>query len=129
MAEFVVIGQNIVNAMTNEELENQSNSTNVSNVYFDAYFKDGENTTHSKESDLDEEETLIVNINVKNTGSIENGKIKIYDMKPNLNYEAFKNLKNYELFKKVHPVGETIEWETGEDVNPEDLYYNSIEVK
>ena len=76
MAEFVVIGQNIVNAMTNEELENQSNSTNVSNVYFDAYFKDGENTTHSKESDLDEEETLIVNINVKNTGSIENGKIK-----------------------------------------------------
>lgn len=77
MAEFVVIGQNIVNAMTNEELENQSNSTNVSNVYFDAYFKDGENTTHSKESDLDEEETLIVNINVKNTGSIENGKIKI----------------------------------------------------
>ena len=59
----------------------------------------------------------------------ENGKIKIYDMKPNLNYEAFKNLKNYELFKKVHPAGETIEWGTGEDVNPEDLYYNSIEVK
>ena len=51
MAEFVVIGQNIVNAMTNEELENQSNSTNVSNVYFDAYFKDGENTKHSKEID------------------------------------------------------------------------------
>lgn len=59
----------------------------------------------------------------------ENGKIKIYDMKPNLNYESFKNLKNYELFKKVHPAGETIEWETGKDVNPEDLYYNSIEVK
>lgn len=59
----------------------------------------------------------------------ENGKIKIYDMKPNLNYEVFKNLKNYELFKKVHPASETIEWETGEDVNPEDLYYNSIEVK
>lgn len=50
----------------------------------------------------------------------ENGKIKIYDMKPNLNYEAFK---------RVHPAGETIEWETGEDVNPEDLYFNSKEVK
>ena len=59
----------------------------------------------------------------------ENEKVKIYDMKKNLDYEAFKNLKNYELFKKVHPAGETIEWETGEDVNPEDLYYNSIEVK
>ena len=93
MAEFVVIGQNIVNAMTNEELENQSNSTNVSNVYFDAYFKDGENTTHSKESDLDEEETLIVNINVKNTGSIENGKIKINN--PNFKIEKEKISNQY----------------------------------
>lgn len=93
MAEFVVIGQNIVNAMTNEELENQSNSTNVSNVYFDAYFKDGENTTHSKESDLDEEETLIVNINIKNTGSIENGKIKINN--PNFKIEKEKISNQY----------------------------------
>lgn len=93
MAEFVVIGQNIVNAMTNEELENQSNSTNVSNVYFDAYFKDGENTTHSKESDLDEEETLIVNINIKNTGSIENGKIKINN--PNFKLEKEKISNQY----------------------------------
>ena len=93
MAEFVVIVQNIVNAMTNEELENQSNSTNVSNVYFDAYFKDGENTTHSKESDLDEEETLIVNINVKNTGSIENGKIKINN--PNFKIEKEKISNQY----------------------------------
>lgn len=93
MAEFVVIGQNIVNAMTNEELENQSNSTNVSNVYFDAYFRDGENTTHSKESDLDEEETLIVNINVKNTGSIENGKIKINN--PNFKIEKEKISNQY----------------------------------
>ena len=93
MAEFVVIGQNIVNAMTNEELENQSNSTNVSNVYFDAYFKDGENTTHSKESDLDKEETLIVNINVKNTGSIENGKIKINN--PNFKIEKEKISNQY----------------------------------
>ena len=66
---------------------------NVSNVYFDAYFKDGENTTHSKESDLDEEETLIVNINVKNTGSIENGKIKINN--PNFKIEKEKISNQY----------------------------------
>ena len=29
-------------------------------------------------------------------------------------------------FKKVHAAGETIEWETGEDVSPESLYINSI---
>lgn len=56
----------------------------------------------------------------------ENGERRIYDMKPNFKYEAFKKLENYELFKKVHPAGETIEWETGEDVNPEDLYCNSV---
>lgn len=56
----------------------------------------------------------------------ENEEHRVYDMKPNLNYEAFEKLKDYELFKKVHAVGETIEWETGEDVSPESLYINSI---
>ena len=49
-------------------------------------------------------------------------------MKKNLKYECFKELKNYEIFKKVHPRGVTIEWENGVDVNPDDLYYNSIEL-
>lgn len=58
----------------------------------------------------------------------ENGEKRIYDMKPNFKYEAFRELEDYELFKKVHPAGETIEWETGEDVSPESLYLNSIKV-
>lgn len=56
----------------------------------------------------------------------ENNEERIYDMKPNLEYEAFKKLKDYNLFKKVYAAGETIEWETGEDVSPESLYLNSI---
>lgn len=56
----------------------------------------------------------------------ENDEHRIYDMKPNLKYEAFQKLRDYELFKKVHPAGETIEWETGEDVSPENLYLHSI---
>lgn len=56
----------------------------------------------------------------------ENGEHRIYDMKPNLKYQAFIKLKDYKLFKKVHPAGETIEWDTGEDVSPESLYLNSI---
>lgn len=55
----------------------------------------------------------------------ENGEKRIYDMKPNFKYEIFKKLKDYELFKKVHSVGETIEWETGEDISPDSLYYDS----
>ena len=56
----------------------------------------------------------------------ENNEQRIYDMKPNLQYKAFQKLKDYELFRKVHAAGETIEWETGEDVSPESLYLNSI---
>jgi len=37
-------------------------------------------------------------------------------------------LENYDLFRKVHPAGETIEWETGEDVCPERLYFDSVKV-
>lgn len=57
-----------------------------------------------------------------------NGEKKVYDMKKNLKYECFKELKNYEIFKKVHSRGVTIEWENGVDVNPDDLYYNSVEL-
>lgn len=59
----------------------------------------------------------------------ENGEKRIYDMKPNLKYEAFQKLKDYKLFRKVHAEGETIEWETGEDVSPESLYINSVKEK
>lgn len=59
----------------------------------------------------------------------ETGEKKIYDMKKNLEYECFKNLKDKKLFKTVKPAGVTVEWATGEDVNPDDLYFNSILVK
>ena len=55
---------------------------------------------------------------------------KIYDMKKLIKEEPFyKKLKSMEYFKKVKPRGETIEWENGEDVCPEDLYYNSKLIK
>lgn len=59
----------------------------------------------------------------------ETGEKKLYDMKKNFKYECFKNLKNKNIFKTVKAVGETIEWETGEDINPEDLYFNSEIIK
>jgi len=59
-----------------------------------------------------------------------NGEEKIYDMKDTIEtIEYFKNLKNRKYFENVKPRGDTIEWENGEDVAPENLYYNSIPVK
>lgn len=58
----------------------------------------------------------------------ENGEEKIFDVKPYLEYEAFKKLKNKELFKKVKVGGLSIEWSTGEDICPDELYNNSKKV-
>lgn len=59
----------------------------------------------------------------------DNGEEKIYDMKPLLNHKFYQGLKDKERFKKVKPDGISIEWETGEDVAPENLYYDSVPVK
>lgn len=43
--------------------------------------------------------------------------------------DDYKKLKNKDYFAKVKPRGETVEWEEGEDVCPEKLYYDSIDYK
>lgn len=56
------------------------------------------------------------------------GEEKVYDMTKcieEINY--YQKLKKREYFEKVKPRGCTVEWEEGEDVCPENLYYKSIE--
>ena len=50
---------------------------------------------------------------------------KIYDMKKNLEYDFYKNLKNIAYFRLVKSAGITVEWPNGEDVDPNELYNNS----
>ena len=42
--------------------------------------------------------------------------------------EYYNKLKNREYFKNVKPRGDTIEWENGEDVAPEKLYFDSVPI-
>lgn len=56
----------------------------------------------------------------------KNGEEKIYDMKENLKYKFYQNLKEINNFKNVYISGINIEWKTGEDIAPENLYYDSI---
>lgn len=59
-----------------------------------------------------------------------NGEEKIYDMKESIEKNKYFNkLKNRKYFKNVKPRGDTVEWENGEDVAPEKLYYESIPIK
>lgn len=59
----------------------------------------------------------------------ENGEEKIFDMEKYINQKFYQKLKNRKYFENVRSLGNTIEWENGEDVAPENLYYDSILVK
>lgn len=54
---------------------------------------------------------------------------KIYDMKKLINENKFYNkLKNKNYFRNVKIRGDSIEWENGEDIAPENLYFNSVNI-
>ena len=58
------------------------------------------------------------------------GEEKVYDMTTCIcEIEYYNKLKDREYFEKVKPRGCTVEWENGEDVCPENLYYDSIDYK
>ena len=59
----------------------------------------------------------------------DNGEEKIYDMRKNLELKFYSKLKNKELFKQVKTSGLNIEWSTGEDLDPDELYFNSVPVE
>ena len=61
----------------------------------------------------------------------KNGEEKILDMKEMLDKKYYQKLKDYEYFKnvKITKTGITIEWEDGEDIAPENLYYDSNAIK
>ena len=59
----------------------------------------------------------------------ETGEEKIYDMSEHIRkIKFYEKLKKIEYFKDVKPRGDTIEWKNGEDVAPENLYYESITI-
>ena len=59
----------------------------------------------------------------------ETNEEKIYDMKKLINENKFYNkLKDKDYFRAVKIRGDSIEWENGEDVAPENLYYDSINI-
>lgn len=58
----------------------------------------------------------------------QNGEEKIYDMKEMLKFDYYKNIRSKENFKTVTVSGITLKWDTGEDIAPEKIYFNSIPI-
>lgn len=54
--------------------------------------------------------------------AFSNGKNGTLDMKPYLNFGIFNKLKDRKLFEKVYVSFDTIEWESGADLDPEFVY-------
>lgn len=59
----------------------------------------------------------------------EDGKEKIYNVQHLVETISFyKNLKDRNYFENVKIDGNTIVWAQGEDIAPENLYYDSISI-
>lgn len=60
----------------------------------------------------------------------ETNEEKIYDMKELISKNKFyQKLKNINYFKNVKPRGDSIYWEDGEDIAPENLYNKSTKIE
>jgi len=60
--------------------------------------------------------------------TFEEGEMRIYNFKPNLNHKFYKPLVDLRLFKAVSVSDGEIEWISGQDFCPNTLYEESYPV-
>lgn len=60
--------------------------------------------------------------------TFDNNEKRLFDVKPYLGFRAYQELRIPALFNTVKIAGLSIEWINGQDVCPDDLYYNSVPV-
>jgi len=61
--------------------------------------------------------------------TFSNDEKRIFDVKPYLEFKPFIELKRSAVFNTVKPAGLSIEWIHGQDICPDDLYYNSVPIR
>jgi len=60
--------------------------------------------------------------------TFSNHEKRVFDVKPYLDFKPFNELRNVVIFNTVKPAGLSIEWIHGQDICPDELYYNSVPV-
>ena len=60
--------------------------------------------------------------------TFSNDEKRVFDVKPYLDFKPFAELKNLSMFNTVKPAGLSIEWLHGQDICPDELYYNSVPI-
>ena len=56
------------------------------------------------------------------------GKVKRFDIRPYLEYEVFKPLKDVNYFKRIRIAFGTVQWKDEQDISPETLYLEAQEI-
>jgi|WetSurMetagenome_2_1015567.scaffolds.fasta_scaffold35299_3 hypothetical protein len=57
--------------------------------------------------------------------TFDNQDVRIYQVKPLLNFGVFKELQNLHYFKQVKVVNGTVQWANEQDICPDTLYLES----
>ena len=57
----------------------------------------------------------------------KNGERKLFDVKGYLNLGIFKELRDDHIFRTAHVSFDTIAWGNGADIEPEELYEQSVQ--
>ncbi len=75
----------------------------------------------------------VVNAKAENDFSLvvefNDGSIKRFDMKPYLDCEVFKLLKDLNYFKRIKIAFGTVQWQDEQDISPETLYLEGKKLK
>ena len=58
--------------------------------------------------------------------TFDNQERRLFDVKPYFDHPAYRELKTPSLFNTVKPAGLSVEWLHGQDLCPDELYYNSV---
>ena len=56
------------------------------------------------------------------------GSVKRFDVKPYLDYEVFRELKDLNYFKQVDLAFGTVQWPNEQDISPETLYLEGLPI-
>jgi hypothetical protein len=57
-----------------------------------------------------------------------NGEVGIFDVKPYLDYEVFRPLKDVRIFNTVRPFLDTVQWANEADLCPDTIYLDSVKI-
>ncbi len=68
------------------------------------------------------------NNNFTLTVVFENESVKVFDPKPYFDKGIFRELKDWEKFKKVQTFLGSVSWESGQDFCPDTLYLEGKEI-